>query len=120
MQDDFAFSLFQLDWDVFEQHMQHAIHRMPILAQYGIKSEVCGPEAFTPDHRPLMGESPEVRGFFLGCGFNSGGMMTSGGAGQQLAHWIVHGRPEWYMYNYDIRRYSPKYSGNQQYIKGKS
>jgi len=34
-------------------------------------------EAFTADHKPLMGESPEVRGFFLGCGFNSSGMMLS-------------------------------------------
>ena len=34
-------------------------------------------ESFTPDHKPLMGESPEVRGYFLGCGFNSSGMMLS-------------------------------------------
>jgi len=34
-------------------------------------------EAFTADHKPLMGESPEVRGFYLGCGFNSSGMMLS-------------------------------------------
>jgi len=37
----------------------------------------CDVEAFTADHKPLMGESPEVRGFFLGCGFNSSGMMLS-------------------------------------------
>lgn len=30
-------------------------------------------ESFTADHKPLLGESPEVRGFFLGCGFNSAG-----------------------------------------------
>lgn len=30
-------------------------------------------ESFTPDHKPLMGEAPELRGFFLGCGFNSAG-----------------------------------------------
>jgi len=34
-------------------------------------------EAFTADHKPLMGECPEVRGFYLGCGFNSSGMMLS-------------------------------------------
>ena len=34
-------------------------------------------ESFTVDHKPLMGESPEIRGFFLGCGFNSSGMMLS-------------------------------------------
>ncbi|KAL8174607.1 UNVERIFIED_CONTAM: hypothetical protein K2H54_049885 [Gekko kuhli] len=50
-----------------------------------------------------MGEAPEVRGFFLGCGFNSAGMMLGGGCGKELAHWIVHGRPEKDMYGYDIR-----------------
>jgi len=38
---------------------------------------ICIPEAFTADHKPLMGESPELRGFYLGCGFNSSGMMLS-------------------------------------------
>lgn len=169
-------------------------------------------ESFTPDHKPLMGEAPELRGFFLGCGFNSAGecgqqcvpdslaslqvktanwaspsvlrappphpglgcwawqhcspdrggdgtslpgggevplggvwhprceiqglgaaaahrggrgtelrcralgvdcrpvalllpgMMLGGGCGQELAHWIIHGRPEKDMHSYDIRQ----------------
>ena len=40
-------------------------------------SLLCYVEAFTADHKALMGECPEVRGFFLGCGFNSSGMMLS-------------------------------------------
>uniref|UniRef100_A0A8D1BPV3 Sarcosine dehydrogenase n=1 Tax=Sus scrofa TaxID=9823 RepID=A0A8D1BPV3_PIG len=102
--DKFAFGLFDLDWDVFGQHIEGAIHRVPVLEKTGIKSTVCGPESFTPDHKPLMGEAPELRGFFLGCGFNSAGMMLGGGCGQELAHWIVHGRPEKDMHGYDIRR----------------
>uniref|UniRef100_A0A3Q3LUE0 Sarcosine dehydrogenase n=1 Tax=Mastacembelus armatus TaxID=205130 RepID=A0A3Q3LUE0_9TELE len=101
--DKFAFSLFDLDWDVFMQHIEGAINRVPVLEQIGIKSTVCGPESFTADHKPLMGEAPEVRGFFLGCGFNSAGMMLGGGCGRELAHWIIHGRPEKDMYGYDIR-----------------
>uniref|UniRef100_A0A8C5H6X6 Sarcosine dehydrogenase n=1 Tax=Gouania willdenowi TaxID=441366 RepID=A0A8C5H6X6_GOUWI len=101
--DKFAFSLFDLDWDVFMQHIEGAINRVPVLEQTGIKSTVCGPESFTADHKPLMGEAPEVRGYFLGCGFNSAGMMLGGGCGRELAHWIIHGRPEKDMYGYDIR-----------------
>lgn len=52
----------------------------------GIRSTVCGPESFTPDHKPLMGESPEVRGFYFGCGFNSLGMSLSGCAEQVRAN----------------------------------
>uniref|UniRef100_A0AAX7U7H9 Sarcosine dehydrogenase n=1 Tax=Astatotilapia calliptera TaxID=8154 RepID=A0AAX7U7H9_ASTCA len=102
--DKFAFSLFDLDWDVFMQHIEGAVNRVPALEQTGIKSTVCGPESFTADHKPLMGETPEVRGFFLGCGFNSAGMMLGGGCGRELAHWIIHGRPEKDMYAYDVKR----------------
>lgn len=45
------------------------------------QSTVCGPESFTPDHKPLVGECPELRGFFVGCGLNSAGIMYSGGFG---------------------------------------
>uniref|UniRef100_A0A7N6AG56 Sarcosine dehydrogenase, mitochondrial n=1 Tax=Anabas testudineus TaxID=64144 RepID=A0A7N6AG56_ANATE len=118
--DIFAFSLFDLDWDVFMQHIDGAINRVPVLEQTGIKSTVCGPESFTADHKPLMGEAPEVRGFFLGCGFNSAGMMLGGGCGRELAHWIIHGRPEKDMYGYDIRRFHNSLTDNQRWIRERS
>lgn len=117
---DFAFSLYELDWDVFGKHIENAVHRIPILEKVGIKSTVCGPESFTPDHKPLLGEDPEVRGFFHGCGFNSLGMNAGGGCGRELAKWILHGRPELDMYSYDIRRFSTKLTDNQQWIKERS
>lgn len=43
MSDKFAFGLFDLDWDVFSQHIEGAIHRVPVLEKTGIKSTVCGP-----------------------------------------------------------------------------
>lgn len=118
--DKFAFGLFDLDWDVFTQHIEGAINRVPVLENTGIKSTVCGPESFTPDHKPLMGEAPELRGFFLGCGFNSAGMMLGGGCGQELAHWIVHGRPEKDMYSYDIRRFHHSLTDHACWIRERS
>ncbi|CAL8387233.1 unnamed protein product [Boreogadus saida] len=118
--DKFAFSLFDLDWDVFSANIEGAMNRVPALEQTGIKSTVCGPESFTADHKPLMGEAPEVRGFFLGCGFNSAGMMLGGGCGRELAHWIIHGRPEKDMYGYDIRRFHNSLTGNNQWIRERS
>uniref|UniRef100_A0A8B9SIG6 Sarcosine dehydrogenase n=1 Tax=Anas platyrhynchos TaxID=8839 RepID=A0A8B9SIG6_ANAPL len=116
----FAFGLFDLDWDVFTQHIEGAINRVPVLEKTGIKSTVCGPESFTADHKPLMGEAPEVRGFFLGCGFNSAGMMLGGGCGRELAHWIIHGRPEKDMYGYDIRRFHQSLTDNNRWIRERS
>ena len=88
---DFAFGLYELDYDVFGVHIEGAVNRVPCLenvrflpiiiitilypfpSQSGIKSTVCGPESFTPDHKPIMGEDPRVRGYFHGVGFNSAG-----------------------------------------------
>lgn len=41
-----------------------------------------------------MGEAPELRGFFLGCGFNSAGEATYPGAqgtphGTEIGGWVV-------------------------------
>ncbi|XP_077976073.1 sarcosine dehydrogenase, mitochondrial-like isoform X3 [Styela clava] len=62
-------------------------------------------DSFTPDGYPLMGESTDVKGFFNGTSFNGGGMMMSGGAGRQLAHWVAYGRPEFDMSTCDINRF---------------
>jgi sarcosine dehydrogenase len=55
-----------------------------------------------------MGPDPFLKGLFHNVGFNSAGMMLGAGCAKQLAHWIVHDRPELHMYAYDIRRFSAK------------
>lgn len=120
MDKDFAFGLYELDWDVFGQHIFGAMNRVPALETTGIKSTVCGPESFTPDHKPVMGEDPDVQGFFHCVGFNSSGMMLGGGCGEQIAQWVVHGRPELDMYGYDIRRYHRPLFSNASWVIGRS
>lgn len=103
---DFAFSLYDLDYSVFDTHVNGAVKLCPDFGKAGIKSTVCGPESFTPDHKPLMGPDPRLDGLFHNCGFNSAGMMLGGGCGEQIADWIIHGRPEKFMFGYDIRRFT--------------
>lgn len=43
MSDTFSFGLFDLDWEVFTQHIEGAINRVPVLEKTGVKSTVCGP-----------------------------------------------------------------------------
>lgn len=88
---DAAFQLLAEDWDHFEPMLNNALHRLPCLADAGLRMLLNGPESFTPDGSFLLGESAETRGFFLGCGMNSVGVATGGGAGMALAHCIVHG-----------------------------
>lgn len=66
---------------------------VPSLHSAGIKTFFCGPESFTPDNGPLIGEAPELRGFFAACGLNSLGILLSGGVGSLIAQWIVDDEP---------------------------
>ena len=40
---DFAFGLYDLDWDVFSTHIEGAVNRVPVIGETGVKSTVCGP-----------------------------------------------------------------------------
>jgi len=39
-------------------------------------------------------------------GFNSGGMMLGGGAGRELAKWILHGKPDIDIFAWDVRYFN--------------
>ncbi|KAK9296853.1 hypothetical protein QLX08_009258 [Tetragonisca angustula] len=114
--EDFSFCLYELDWNVFNAHLQSTIQLIPQLSTTGIRTTVYGPESFTPDHKPIMGEDPYCYGFFYSCGYNSAGMMLGGGCGEQIAHWIIHGQPDKYMFDYDVRRFSPEQRNNAVWI----
>ncbi|KAG5682277.1 hypothetical protein PVAND_011640 [Polypedilum vanderplanki] len=105
---DFQFGLYDLDYSVFDTHIEGAVKLCPTFGQAGIKSTICGPESFTPDHKPLMGPDPILSGLFHSCGYNSAGMMLSAGCAKQLASWIIHDRPDLHLFAYDIRRFTPR------------
>jgi hypothetical protein len=42
-------------------------------------------------HGPI-GEAPELRNYFVAAGLNSIGILTGGGLGRVLAHWIADAR----------------------------
>jgi 4-methylaminobutanoate oxidase (formaldehyde-forming) len=88
---DFAFGLLDEDWDHFEPMMRNALHRIPALESAEVRMLLNGPESFTPDGSFLLGPSPDVEGLYLGCGMNSVGIATGGGAGKALATWIADG-----------------------------
>lgn len=60
-----------MDKTLFDVHWKHACELCPSFEKAGIKSDVYGPEAFTPDHKPIMGEDPKCVGkrdyLFLKC-----------------------------------------------------
>ena len=108
--EDFAFQLLPEDWDHFEPMMHNALHRLPCLETAEVKMLLNGPESFTPDGAFLLGESAETRGLFLGCGMNSVGVASGGGAGMALAHCLVEGHTPTDLHEVDPKRFSACYS----------
>jgi 4-methylaminobutanoate oxidase (formaldehyde-forming) len=70
------------DWDQFEPLMRNAIHRTPCLETAKVKMLLNGPDARELHARRqlLLGETPELRGYFVCAGFNSADIANSGGA----------------------------------------
>ena len=104
--DDFAFRLFDDDWDHFEQHMAQAIARVPALAKAGVKQMINGPESFTPDGNFILGRAPERANVYVGAGFNAFGIASGGGAGWVLAQWVMAGEAPMDLWVVDIRRFA--------------
>lgn len=103
----FVFKLLESNFDHFEQLAELAMGRVPALATAGIRQLVNGPESFTPDGNFILGEAPEVKGYFVGAGFNAFGIAAAGGAGKALAEWIVGGEAPYDLWPVDIRRFGP-------------
>ena len=89
-----AFASLPPDWDRVGPYLSRAMDRIPALHEAGVRTMFCGPESFTSDVGPLLGEAPELRGYFVAAGMNSLGIIFSGGVGSLIAHWIVDGVPQ--------------------------
>ena len=112
----FSFDLLEEDWDHFEPMMKNALHRVPALETAEVRLLLNGPESFTADNNFLLGESAELGGFFVGCGMNSVGMASGGGAGKALAEWVVNGEPGMDLSGVDIRRF-PRFRNNLRAVR---
>ncbi len=113
--EDSAFLELPEDFEHFQPVLEMAIKRLPILETAGIRKFFNGPESFTPDDRWMMGEAPNLRGFYMLCGYNSIGIVSSGGAGMALAQWMEDGEPPFDLGDVDIRRMHG-FQANKSYL----
>ena len=113
--DGFEFQLLAEDWDHFEVLMNNAIHRTPCLETAEVKLLLNGPESFTLDGNFILGEAPELAGFFVCAGFNSAGIANAGGAGKLVAEWIVQGDAPLDLWDVDARRFAP-FQANRKHL----
>lgn len=90
---DASFVTIPPDWERITPCLQRAMSRVPATLEVGAKLLFCGPESFTTDGAPLLGESNELRGYYVAAGLNSVGVLTGGGVGRLMARWIMDGSP---------------------------
>ena len=112
--EDFSFGDIPPDWDRMTPYLERAMSRVPASMDAGVRKFFCGPESFTADLRPVVGEAPELRNYFVAAGLNSVGILTGGGLGRVLAHWIVTGRPDVDVTGFNIDRLHT-YQANPEY-----
>jgi len=112
---DCEYELFQEDLDRLGPHIESAIHRVPIFGEVGIKKVYNGAICYTPDGSPIVGPAWDRKNLYLNDG-HSFGVTAAGGAGWQLAEWIVDGEPTIDMLGVEPRRFGD-YASKSYLIK---
>lgn len=115
--DDSEYELFNEDLDRLIPHIEACINRVPAFGEVGIKTVYNGAIAYAPDGNPIVGPAWELKNFWLNEG-HSFGITAAGGAGWQLAEWIVDGEPTVDMMGVDPRRFGPYAS--RGYLRAKN
>jgi sarcosine oxidase subunit beta len=79
-----------------EKILTRAADRVPAFDSVAVnpKRAWAGLYEMTPDHHPILGESPEVPGFFFANGFSGHGVMHSPATGKILSDLILTGKTD--------------------------
>ena len=114
---DSEYELFQEDLERLGPHIEGAIHRVPAFGEVGVKKVYNGAICYTPDGNPIVGPAWGLKNFWINEG-HSFGITAAGGAGWQLAEWIIDGEPTIDMLGVEPRRYGEYCS--KSYLKEKN
>ncbi len=115
--EDAEYELFADDLERLTPHIEAAIHRVPAFGEVGVKRVYNGAIPYTPDGSPIVGPAWGLHNFWLNEG-HSFGITAAGGAGWQLAEWIVEGEPTIDMLGVDPRRFGDY--ATKAYLKAKN
>ena len=107
---EFTQQLLPPDWELFDEVMEGAIRRVPILAHAEIIKLINGPEGITPDGQPCLGPVPSVPGFYVAAGLSHVGFGGGGAIGKIMAEWIVEGEPMLDTHEFNVRRFGTIYA----------
>jgi len=100
-------------WIHFEPYIRAAMHRLPILKETQYDFLLNTPDAFTPDGRWILGETPEVGNYFVCAGMNGNSLQGAGGVGKAVADWIVKGYPPGDMLQFEVQRFTSLHNNSR-------
>lgn len=81
-----------VDWEFLDRVIEVGVRRFPPLANASIRRAWTGLYEVTPDCNPILGEAPQLEGFYLANGFSGHGFMHGPIVGELLADLILKGR----------------------------
>ena len=100
----------------FEASMTAAGDVLPALKGVGLTRKFNGLFSFTTDGFPVLGESPQVKGFWSA---QAVWITHAGGVGRAVAEWIVNGDPTLDLRECDIRRFYP-HALSRSYVRARA
>ena len=104
---NFSFGEFKVNKNYSKMLHKLASKRIIDINNLKIEKYFSGPESFTPDSNFLLGETAEIKNFYVCCGFNSIGIGSAGGAGKTIADWMLEGHSKQDLFSLDVKRFEP-------------
>ena len=102
--------------EVFAESLISVEELLPCLADAQLFESINGMFSFTPDGMPILGESPQVKGFWTA---EAVWVAHAGGVGKVLAEWMVEGSTSIDVHEADITRFHP-FTSSTSYVRERS
>ncbi len=88
-----------------EAMMASVIELIPITSRLRMMRQWAGIVDVCPDASPILGKTP-IKGFYINCGWGTGGFKATPGAGWVYAHTIAHDEPHEINAPFTLERFS--------------
>lgn len=109
-------SVMQFTPEDFEGAWRDAVELLPALRSADVEEAMNGLFSFTPDGMPLLGESREVRGFWMA---EAVWVTHALGVGRAMAEWIARGVPSIDLRECDVHRFE-SFAHSPAYVRARS
>ncbi|XP_001607504.2 pyruvate dehydrogenase phosphatase regulatory subunit, mitochondrial [Nasonia vitripennis] len=92
------------------------VHRMPILKEVKKPFVYNCPDNFTPDGRWIMGETSDVKNYYVAVGMNGNSLQGAGGIGKEIAEWLIQSESTQELLPFNVQRFMDLHT-NRQYLQ---